>query len=100
MHYNNIYFDLDRNIKANFDFYHSDINTYLGNNIILLSQPKITGHIDNITIGENCSDIIIGNLCSNIKIGNNVKNITISSNNSNITIGNDCNNINIDDGSV
>lgn len=100
MHYNNIYFDLDRNIKANFDFYHSDINTYLGNNLILLSQPKITGHIDNISIGENCTNIIIGNSCNNIKIGDNCSNTTISSNNSNITIGDNCSNITIDDSSV
>lgn len=100
MHYNNIYFDLDRNIKANFDFYHSDINTYLGNNLILLSQPKITGHIDNISIGENCTNIVIGNSCSNIKIGDNVCDTTISSNNTNITIGDNCSNITIDDSSV
>lgn len=100
MHYNNIYFDLDRNIKANFDFYHSDINSFLGNNLILMSKPNLSGHISDVQIGENCTDISIGNNCSNITIGNNCKNVEIAANNSQINIGNDCSNIVIDESSV
>lgn len=100
VHYNDIYFDLDRNIKANFDFCHSDIDTYLGNNLILLSKPTLTGRINNIVIGKDCTNIVIGNNCQHITIGDNCKDVIIADNNAHITIGDNCTTVNIADNAV